>query len=288
MANIICECGREKQERAGCWVCPYDGRITYKENSAKFRDLEVGELYYSDNDAPHELRLRVKVLDEWGMNSRLADAESDKLTHGCGPLAGVVRADDIEPEFLAASQSAVESKAIGGIELIENPVDEKLRELVSVDWAPQAGDFKIQNDHVYICTGSGKQWYCHDNSAGDPTLEGGYVCYAYYVLANDEQIAEYNRQQQAIAEKRSAQKREAEIKKHVRENGERVDGVSGEEIRDNRQYHLGVGYGTGEIWYADGDTLYLSVDHASEVSDWRWSHYRLNDAAELIIEIKQF
>jgi len=196
----------------------------------------------------------------------------------------VVPADAIEPEFLA--KDAAKPAAIEGVELIENPVDEKFREMVPLRIEPYEGSFKVVNDHVYICTGTGKSWYCHDNSAGDTSLEGGYVCYAYYVLANDEQISEYNEQKRAKTQARAAYKRLNEIERYMREHGEPVRESNGTLLKDTRTYNSGVGYAPGVVWKEDGDTLYMSYYSASDVAEWQWSRYRLDNAAALIEEVK--
>jgi len=45
MKRVKCECGRTKDSRVGSWVCPWDGLVTYKENSTLFSQIKVGEFF---------------------------------------------------------------------------------------------------------------------------------------------------------------------------------------------------------------------------------------------------
>lgn len=66
---------------------------------------------------------------------------------------------------------------------------EKLKRMVLADGRePEKGSMYKHNDHWYVCTGTGRAWYCSDNSAGDSGLEGSMVCYAYYVPATPEEV----------------------------------------------------------------------------------------------------
>lgn len=91
------ECGRDKVEAIGEWVCPYHGYITKKSNNTPFMDLEIGDKFYFAHARPGEARLAVKLRDGVGYNSQFVDM--DTATCGCGPMAMVVREGDVEPEF---------------------------------------------------------------------------------------------------------------------------------------------------------------------------------------------
>ena len=88
-------------------------------------------------------------------------------------------------------------------------VPERWQEMVLLETAPYEGD--MVKDSYYgwgVCTGTSKSWYCHDNSHGDSSLEGSYVCYAYYVPATNEQIEAHLT---AVDEERRTKNRIAEL-----------------------------------------------------------------------------
>lgn len=157
-------------------------------------------------------------------------------------------------------------------------VDEKYRNFVALDHAPNEGDFEKRNGQIYICTGTGKSWYCHDNSHGDPTLEGSYVCYAYFVLADEDQVNQYEQQESEKATIRLVDQQLNKLEEYIKNNGESVAGSSGETIYDSRSYYAGAGYGVGTVWrVSEGGALYMSHYTGSKVSEWAWWHRRMND-----------
>lgn len=92
------ECGRDKIEAIGEWVCPWHGYVARKSNAVTFETLAVGERFYSAHARPGEARLCVKVDDRWiHGNARFVDEE--KATIGHGPASMVVREGDVEAHF---------------------------------------------------------------------------------------------------------------------------------------------------------------------------------------------
>lgn len=95
----------------------------------------------------------------------------------------------------------------------------KFREMVLADSPPHEGAMKQEPEGWYVCTGTGESWYCYDNFGGDSSLEGSYVCYAYYVPATDEQI---NSHLTVVAERKQIKRRISELVK-VMKSSEVVD-----------------------------------------------------------------
>lgn len=65
--------------------------------------------------------------------------------------------------------------------------------------------------------------------------------------------------------------------------------MTGDIIRDGRQYHLGAGYGPGAVVRQDGGTLYLTKHTGSNVPEWSQYSIVLVDEgnADLVAALQQ-
>ena len=162
----------------------------------------------------------------------------------------------------------------------------KRRFLVLANHAPYQGDMRELDGGLWVCTGTGQSWRMGDNSHGDSSLEGEMVCYAYYIPATAEQVESHLQKLAQANTKLNYKTRLKSLADVVKLTGQTADGVQGCEVLDTRPYYTGAGYGVGDVWYLDGDTLCLAHYTGSDVPEWEWQYYTTADVA-LVAMLKE-
>lgn len=211
-------------------------------------------------------------------------ADNPEVLAQMGYDVQVIKAGVVIPREHYAKPSAVASSIAEQTQPATPP--DKQRFLVPANHAPNQGDMREIDGVLWACTGTGKSWRMDDNSHGDSSLEGEWVCYAYYVPATAEQVRAYG---EAVLLKHAERTRKEILKSlanAVKLNGQKTDGVQGCEVLDTRPYYAGAGHGVGDVWYLDGDTACLAHYTGSDVNEWAWQYYTTTDPS-IVATLKQ-